>query len=193
MHDLKEGHGLSLWVSSLGGLDHRSLHVGSGTSTAWVSVVRATVLSWLLVGASWLLADEFALWTWAESWLLALPVALGLLAHWCADGVWCGTSGTALGWGTDSLTLRAVLGLAEILWTTNVTLGLITVNLAGSTWSLLAVNLTTNKEDNNERKNESVPCCLIIPLTCCHVRLNWSMTLSSSALTVVSVASHIVE
>lgn len=78
--------------------------------------------------------------------LFVLRTALGLLAHWCADSVWCSACSTALGWCADSLALRAILRLAEILRATNVALWLIAVNLAGGAWSLLAVNLEGKRE-----------------------------------------------
>jgi len=137
VHDLKEGHGLT--VDSLTSLDHRMLHVGCRAMAA--SVILGSVLLWLLVSASWLLADKFALRSGAESWLLALPVTLSLLAHGSADGIRSGTSSTALSWGTDSLALGAVSGLAEILGATNIALRLVAMDLAGGTRSLLTVNL----------------------------------------------------
>jgi len=136
VHNFKEGH--SFTRDGFTGLDHGCLDVSSIALAA--SVVK-NWLSWLDISTSWLLAYKFALWSWAESWLLALPVALGLFAHWCTRSIWCGTSSTALSWCTDSFTLRAVIGFAEILWTTNIALWLIAMNLASSAWSLFTMNL----------------------------------------------------
>jgi len=96
----------------------------------------------LLVGAGGLLAHKLALGTGAQGGLLALPLALGILAHRSADSVGSSTSSTALSGSADSLALGAVLLLAHILGATNITLGLVTVYLAGSARGLLAVDLT---------------------------------------------------
>jgi len=136
VHDFEEGH--SFTRDGFTGLDHRRLDVSSIALAA--SVVK-NWLGWLDISAGWLLADKFALWSWAESWLLALPVALGLFAHWGTRGVWCGTSSAALSWCAYSFALRALLGFAEILRATNIALWLVAMDLASSAWSLFAMNL----------------------------------------------------
>jgi len=98
-------------------------------------------LSGLLGSTGRLLTHELTLRTRAQSRLLALPLALGVLAHRSADSVGGGTGSTALGRGAHSLALGAISLLAHILRATNVALRLVTVNLAGSAGSLLAVNL----------------------------------------------------
>jgi hypothetical protein len=60
-------------------------------------------------------ALEFALGTSAVCGFGTLVVAFELFAYRAALGFGCGASGVALGRGTDSLALRAVLLLAEIL------------------------------------------------------------------------------
>lgn len=124
---------------SLTGLDERSSDVSLVALAA--SVVSWSGLGWLLVSASWLLAHEFALRTRAEGWLLALPVALGLFAHWGADSVRSSASSAALSWSADSLALWAVGGFAQVLWAANVALWLVAVDLASSAWGLFAMNL----------------------------------------------------
>jgi hypothetical protein len=136
VHDLEEGHGLTLSLTSL---DEGSSDVSLVAVAA--RVVSRSGLSRLLVSAGRLLADELALRTRAESRLLALPVALGLLAHWGADSVRGSASSTALSRGAHSLALRAVSRFAQILRAANVALRLIAVNLASSARGLLAVNL----------------------------------------------------
>jgi len=137
VHDLEEGWSLS--AECLTSLKHGSLNVGGVTCTACRCWSRSG--GWLGL-TCWLLTHEFTLGSWAECWLLALPVTLGLLTHGGAHCVGCGTCSTALGWSTDSLTLGAVLRLTHILGATNITLWLVTVNLACGTWSLLTVHLT---------------------------------------------------
>jgi len=95
----------------------------------------------LLGSTGRLVAYELTLRTSTESRLLALPVALGLLAHGCAVGLGCGTGSTALSRSTDSLTLGAISRLAEILGASYVALRLVAVNLACSAGGLLAVDL----------------------------------------------------
>jgi len=119
-------------------LDHRCLDVGSRASAARVG---RGGLSGLLVSAGGLLAHQLALGARAESRLLALPVALGLLAHGRADGIGSSTSSTALSRGADSLTLGAVVRLAQILRAADIALGLVAMNLARSARGLLAVHL----------------------------------------------------
>jgi len=95
-------------------LNHRCIdvqriaHAASWTSEVeqWVGAVRLDVL------ACRLLAHQLALRTRAQSWLLALPVALSLLAHGSAVSLWCTASSTALGWCAHSLALGAVIRLA---------------------------------------------------------------------------------
>jgi len=104
-------------------------------------MVACSALGGLLVSASWLLAHELALGARAESRLLALPVALGLLAHGGADGIGSSACSAALCRGAHSLALRAISRLAEVLRAANVALGLVTVDLAGCAWGLFAVDL----------------------------------------------------
>jgi len=104
-------------------------------------MVACSALGGLLVSASWLLAHELALGARAESRLLALPVALGLLAHGGADSVGCSACSAALGRSAHGLALGAIIRLAQILGATNIALRLVAVNLAGSARSLLAMNL----------------------------------------------------
>jgi len=106
---------------------------------AWVLSLLG--LLWLLGSTGWLITDELTLRTSAESGLLALPVTLGLLTHRSTLGLRSSTGSSTLGWGTDGLTLGAVSSLTEILRATNIALGFITVDLTGSAWSLLAVDL----------------------------------------------------
>jgi len=108
VHNFKEGH--SLTRDGFTGLDHGGLDVSSRALAA--SVVKRSRLGWLDISTGWLLAHEFALRARAESRLLALPVALSLLAHWGAESIRGGTSGTALSWSADSLALRAIGRLA---------------------------------------------------------------------------------
>jgi len=87
------------------------------------------------------LADQLALGLGAGDGLLALPVALGGLTHRSAHSVRSLALSTTVSRRAHSLALRAVLLLAQVLGATDIALGLITVNLALSTLSLLAVNL----------------------------------------------------
>jgi len=129
----------------------RSLNEASGTSSSDGSLdvlVRAlaatttlVVLLWWLSLASRLVALQLALRAWAHVWLLALPVALGLLAHRSADRLRSNAASTAVSWRANSLALRAVLGLAHLLRAAHVTLWLIAVDLAASASSLLTLNL----------------------------------------------------
>jgi len=138
IHDFEEGHGFTR--DSFTGLDHRGLHV-DGVALA-ASTVEGTWLTHTLLGlAGWLLAHELALGAGAQSGLLALPVALGLLAHRSAHSIGSSACGTALSRSTDSLALGAVIGLAQILGATNIALRLVAMNLAGGTGGLLAMNL----------------------------------------------------
>jgi len=105
------------------------------------SVVGSRGWGRLLVRACWLLAHELALRARAEGRLLALPVALGLLAHRGAHSVRGSASSAALGRSANGLALRAVSGLAEILRATNVALRLVAMDLASSARGLLAVDL----------------------------------------------------
>jgi len=87
------------------------------------------------------LADELALRLRAGDRLLALPVALGGLAHRGADGVGSLALSAAVSRGADSLALRAILLLAEILRAANIALWLVAMDLALRALSLLAVDL----------------------------------------------------
>jgi len=120
------------------GLDH-----GVGDVARRTRATRTTTKDGLgLLGfTGGLVALEFALGLGAGGGLLALPVTLGFLAHGSADGFRGNTAGTAVGWGANSFALGAIVLLAHILGTTDVTLGLITVNLALGTGSLLTLDL----------------------------------------------------
>jgi len=142
VEELKEGRSSST-RSDLTSLDQRVLEVlvvARAASAVLVVVVVVTVVG-LLGSALGGVANQLALRTRAESRLLALPVALGLLAHGGADGVRSNTRGTALSRSADSFTLGAVRLLAEILGAANIAMRLIAVNLALSTRSLFAMNL----------------------------------------------------
>jgi hypothetical protein len=134
MHQLQEG-GSRLMLTSL---DHRVLNVAVRASAARKVGV---VLLRLLVSAGRLLAHQFALGTRAQSRLLALPVALGLLAHRSADGLRSGTSSTALSRSANSLALGAISCFAQVLGASHVALRLIAVDLASSARGLLTVHL----------------------------------------------------
>jgi len=138
--DLQQrGHHLLSHFGVLVGLDHGGGNVDlSALAAAGGGGVHR---GGLLVLASGLLAHELALGAGAESGLLALPVALGLLAHGGADSVGCSACSAALGRSADGLALGAIIRLAQILGAANVALRLVAVNLAGSARSLLAVNL----------------------------------------------------
>jgi hypothetical protein len=137
-HDFQEGRS-HLFRDGLTSLNHGCLDVGLVASAAVVSSL--SLLSRLLGSAGRLLAHQLALRTRAHSWLLALPVALSLFAHRGAVSLRSGTSGTALSRSAYSFALGAISGLAEILRATNIALRLVTVNLAGSTGGIFAVNL----------------------------------------------------
>jgi len=122
----------------LSGLDHRTSHV---LAVAAAALARATASSWSLGLAGRLSALQLALRLRAGGWLTALPVALGLLAHWCAHWLRSNAAGTAVSWRANSLALRAVLALAHILRAANIALWLIAVNFAFSAGSLLALDL----------------------------------------------------
>jgi len=142
VHDLHErGHHLGDFTALL------NQSIGSTDSGSKVGLVRAVTAAWLSAGLLSLgitcraLTHELTLRLGAGDWLLALPVTLGCLTHWGTDGVGCLTLSAAVGWGADSLTLGAILLLTQILRATNVTLRLVTVNLALGTLSLLTVDL----------------------------------------------------
>jgi len=176
-NELEERHGLSgQWLGDgLVSLDHRSLDVLVVALAASV-VLAAVVLLGLLVSALGLLADKLALGARAESRLLALPVALGLLAHGGALSLGGSASSTALSRSADSLALRAVSGLAEILGATNVALGLVAMDLAGSARSLLAVDLALGAladrvADRRARRVIALPAALRVALLLGRLRL----------------------
>jgi len=142
VHDLHEGghHGGGLRVNlhqSVGGAD-------GGSQVRLVSAVAAAGLGARLTStsvASRTLADELALGLGASDGLLALPVALGGLAHGSAHGVGGLALSAAVSRRADSLALGAILLLAEILGATHIALGLVAVNLALGALGLLAVDL----------------------------------------------------
>jgi len=142
MHDLNEGHSLSIVGDDRVGrsLNHGCLHVGSMALAAWV--IRLLLLLGLLGSTSWLIADELTLRTSTESRLLTLPITLSLLTHGGTLSLGSSTSSSALSWGTYSLTLGAISSLTEILRASHITLRLVTMDLTGSTGGLLTVDLT---------------------------------------------------
>jgi len=133
--ELQEGRSLT---SGLTSLQERCLDV---LLSALAASSGDVLLGGFLSSACRLLAHQLALGAGAQSGLLALPLALGLLAHGSADSVGSGTGGTALSRSAHSLALRAVSLLAHVLRAAHVALRLVTVNLAGSAGSLLAVDL----------------------------------------------------
>jgi len=137
VHELEEGRSLTL--GGLSSLDHGCLDVLMRASAA--RPVAMTSLLGLLVSAGRLLADKLALGAVAQSGLLALPVALGLLAHGGAHSLGGSACSPALGRCANSLALGAVSGFAQILGATNIALGLVAMNLACGTRGLLAVDL----------------------------------------------------
>jgi len=110
---------------------------------------RAFAASWHRLGrrsrflgfTSRLVAHEFALWTRAQVWLFAFPIAFSLFAHGSADWFRSNARSTAVSRGANSFALGAVVLFAHILGAANVALGLVAVNLAASTGSLFALNL----------------------------------------------------
>jgi len=88
-----------------------------------------------------LITLKFTLRLRASSRLLALPVTLSFFTHRSADRFGSNTGSTAVSRRADSFALRAIVLFAHILRATNVTLGLIAVDLALSTGSLFALNL----------------------------------------------------
>jgi len=134
VHKLQKG---GLKTFGLTNLEKSSLHVLLGALAASLGDSGVG----LLVSTGGLLADELTLRTRAQGRLLALPLALGILAHRSALSVRSGTGSTALSRSADSLALGAIFLLAHVLRATNIALRLVTVDLAGSAGSLLAVNL----------------------------------------------------
>jgi len=129
--ELEEAHRLywQLTLDILVSLNHRCIDVGQRARAAARS--SEVLISLLLdISASWLLAHELTLRSWAQSRLLALPVALGLLAHGSARCLGCRARSSALGRSAHSLALGAVLSLAQILRAADIALRLIAVNLA---------------------------------------------------------------
>jgi len=142
VHDLHEGghHGAGLTVDL-----HQT--VGSTDGGSQVSLVGAVAAAGL--GASLTstsitsraLAHELALGLGAGDGLLALPVALGGLAHGGAHSVGGFALSTAVGRRADGLALGAILLLAQVLGASDVALRLVAVDLALGALSLLAVDL----------------------------------------------------
>lgn len=151
MHDLNEGWQGSWHQGDVGvGLSHGSQHVGGlATALAQGETERQTGqrvdVSWdwnnWSSGTLRSITHQLTLGLGAQGGLGALPVTLGLLAHWGTLGLRGDTRSVAHGWGTDGLTLGAGLLLAHILRTTNVALWLVTVHLALGTLSLLTLDL----------------------------------------------------
>jgi len=143
MHHLHErGH----HSGDLRGLLYESIGSTNGSSKiGLVSAIAATSLVTSLTGSgitSGSLAYELTLGLRAGDGLLALPVTLSSLTHRSTDSIGSLTLSSAVSRRADSLTLRAVLLLTEILRAANIALGLVTVNLALGTLSLFTVDLT---------------------------------------------------
>jgi len=139
VHDLHEGgeSGLAGGLEQVGTVDGL-LQVGNISARAALSLATTTTLLGL---AGRTLAHKLALGLGAGDGLLALPVALGGLAHGGAHSVGGLALSAAVGRRADGLALGAVLLLAQVLGAAHVALRLVAVNLALSTLSLLAVNL----------------------------------------------------
>jgi len=105
-----------------------SLSVGSIARAA--SERSQSLWFWWLVFTSWLLADKFALWSWAHQWLSALPVAVSGFAQRSALWLW-GNAGSVADWRrADSLAFWAVILFAQVLWASNGASWLLAVNIA---------------------------------------------------------------
>jgi len=142
VHDLHErGHHRG---HLRGLLDQRVGRADGGSQVGLVSARAAAGLGARLARAGvarGALAHELALGLGASDGLLALPVALGGLAHRGAHSVGSIALGAAVGRGAHSLALGAVLLLAQVLRAANVALRLVAVDLALGALSLLAVDL----------------------------------------------------
>jgi len=142
VHHLHEGrHHLG---DLRGLLDERVGSADGGGEVGLVGARAAASLSSFLAGAniaSRALADKLALRLGAGDGLLALPVALGGLAHRGADSVGGLALGAAVSRGADGLALGAVLLLAQILRAADVALRLVAVDLALGALGLFAVDL----------------------------------------------------
>jgi len=142
VHHLHEG---GHHLGHLGrGLDERVGSADGGRQVGLISARAASCLHAILACtcvACRSLAHQLAVGLGAGDGLLALPVAFGRFAHGSADGVRGLALGAAVGRRADSLALRAILLLAQILGATNIALRLVAVNLALSAFSLLAVDL----------------------------------------------------
>ncbi len=91
--------------------------------------------------AGGLTASELTLGFGAHGWLLALPLALGLFAHWAADGVGGSALRVALSRSAYRLTLGAGILLAHILGATNRANRLFAVNSALRASGLFTLHL----------------------------------------------------
>ena len=119
--------------------EHGSLGVGSIARAA--SERSQSLWLWWLVFASWLLADKFALWSWAHQWLSALPVAVSGFAQRSALWLW-GNAGSVADWRrADSLAFWAVILFAQVLWASNGASWLLAVNIALGAREFLALHL----------------------------------------------------
>jgi len=121
-------------VSTVDGL----LQIGLVSARAALSLTTTTTLLGLACRA---FANKLALGFGASDRLLALPVAFSGLAHRSAHSIRSLALSTAVSRRADSLAFGAILLLAQIFGATNIALRLVTVDLAGSAGSLLAVNL----------------------------------------------------
>lgn len=120
-----------------------------GSEVSLVGARAAAALGASLAGAGvagGALAHELALGLGAGDGLLALPVALGGLAHGGAHGVGGLALSAAVGGGADGLALGAVLLLAQVLGAAHVALRLVAVNLA-----LGALSLAARRRKEEER------------------------------------------
>jgi len=142
MHHLHErGH----HSGHLGGLLYESIGSTNGSSKiGLISAIKASPLVSSLTGSGITggsLADELTLRLGASNGLLALPVTLGGLTHRSTHSIGSLTLSSAVSRRANSLTLGAVLLLAQVLGAANIALGLVTVNLALRTLSLFTVDL----------------------------------------------------
>jgi hypothetical protein len=152
VHDLHEGgHHLRLLRVDL---DECVGSADGGSQVGGVGASAAARLGAVLAGTSVAgrtLADKLALRLGASDGLLALPVALGGLAHRSANSVGCLALGAAVGRRADSLALGAILLLAEILRAADVALGLVAVDLALST---LGLKERKNSKEATKRRSK---------------------------------------
>lgn len=137
-HNFEEGrHVLILDFTS--SFEHGSLGIGS-IARAASERGQSLWFRWL-VFASWLLADKFALWSWAHQWLSALPVAVSSFAQRSALWLWGDAGSVADRRRADSLAFWAVILLAQVLWASDRASWLLAVNIAFRAREFLALHL----------------------------------------------------